>query len=154
MKKYILLTLIGSFLLASCVEKTFDPVLQIGPAPAISSPAAGTSFELMEDNAGSVMTIFEWSAAEFGFAAGVDYTVQLDVAGNNFADAITLGLVNALSLEDVTVGTVNNIMLTKSLPDGVATTMEVRVLAKIRRRFRARIAWETCGFFPLNKLGI
>ena len=131
MKKYFLLTLIGSFLLASCVEKTFDPVLQIGPAPAISTPAAGTTFELKEDNAESVMTIFAWSAADYGFDAGVDYTVELDVAGSGFSDPITLGLVNALTLNGVTVGTINNIMLTKGLPDGVATAMEVRVLADV-----------------------
>lgn len=131
MKKYIILSLVASLFLTSCVEKLFDPVLEIGPAPSISAPAAGASFELMEDNAENIMTVFSWSAADFGFQAGVDYTVEIDVAGNDFADPTTLGIVSGLSLEDVTVGTMNNIMLTKGRPDGVATSMEVRVRAVV-----------------------
>lgn len=131
MKKYIVLSCFFLIALYSCDEKTFDPVVVPGDAPVLTTPSAGTDFVLNENEEDNVMSIFDWTAADFGYQAGIDYTVQLDAAGNDFAEGITLGIVNALSLNTVTVGKINNILLAKGLPFGFANELEVRVCASV-----------------------
>jgi len=130
-KRYISLVLLAGLLLTACDDKVFDPVLKIGAAPAISSPAAGSSFVLTEADADKLLTTFSWSAADFGFQAAVDYAVELDVAGNDFADPATLGIVSGLQLETVTVGQMNNLLISKGLPDNVPAQLELRVVATV-----------------------
>lgn len=126
-KIYFIFTLSVLLLLGACTEKELDPVLKIGAAPAITSPSGGTSFVLLEDEEDQVLTNFTWSIADFGFISAVSYTLEIDQAGNNFADAITLGVANNPIIDDITVGKVNSIMISKGLPDGVATSMEIRI---------------------------
>lgn len=129
-KKYFIL-LVTAFIAVSCVEKELNPILQIGDAPSITSPTGDASFVLTEDKADDLLATFSWTEADFGFSAAVSYTVEIDVAGNSFADAVTLAVVNGLSMEDLTVGKLNGIMLAKGRPDGVASAMDVRVVATI-----------------------
>ncbi|MEZ4775660.1 MAG: SusE domain-containing protein [Bacteroidia bacterium] len=129
-KKYFIL-LATALIAVSCVEKELNPILQIGDAPSITSPTGDASFVLTEDKADDLLPTFAWTAADFGFSAAVTYTVEIDVAGNSFADAVTLAVVNGLSMEDLTVGKLNGIMLAKSRPDGVASAMDVRVVATV-----------------------
>ena len=100
----------------SCEDKALDPVVQLGANPTLISPGGGSAFVLEEANQDAVMTTFEWTAAEFGYQAAINYAVEIDVAGNNFENAITLGSGTALSLNDVTVGKVNSILLASGLP--------------------------------------
>ena len=131
MKKYIIYSLVILGVLTSCTKKELTPIVKLGPAASISNPASGSSFTLAEDAQDEVMSVFSWSAADFGFQAGVDYDLQMDKAGNNFADVISLGVVNSLSIEDITEGQMNAILLTKGLPDGVAAALELRVVATV-----------------------
>ncbi len=128
--KYAFLLLALSAVLLSCSDDDFGPVLQIGAAPQITSPASGSAFVLQEENADQVMTTFEWTAADFGFQAAVSYRLELDLAGNGFEDAVTLGVVNTRSL-DVIVGDINNILLTKELPGETPADIEFRVVATV-----------------------
>lgn len=130
-KKYILFPLLAIGLLSGCLEEEVGPFLKLGNAPSITSPTAGNSFVLTEDNASSIVSAFTWTAADFGYNAGIDYELQLDKAGNNFASPISLGIVNALSIDDVTVGKLNGILLANGLPDNVGAAMEIRVVATV-----------------------
>ncbi|MBK8556956.1 MAG: SusE domain-containing protein [Lewinellaceae bacterium] len=77
MKKYFLLSLFALLLLAGCKDDEFGPVLQVGNAPAFSSPANGTEFILTEDKASEVFADFESVESEYGFDAAVTYTLEL-----------------------------------------------------------------------------
>ncbi len=127
--KYISLALILSGLW-SCEDGALDPVVRPGSAPVISNPGPGTSFVLSESQASSILTTIEWSAADFGFQAGVSYNVQLDMAGNNFADAVTLGTVAGISL-DVTQDKINNILLSSGIEEAIPVNIEIRVRASV-----------------------
>ena len=131
MKKYIIFSIVILGVLTSCTKKELTPIVKLGPAASMSSPTSGASFTLAEDAQDEVMTEFTWSAADFGFQAGVDYDLQMDVAGNNFDDAISLGVVNALSIDNITEGEINAILLAKGLPDGVPSALELRVVASV-----------------------
>ena len=131
MKKILGFIFGAALFLTACTEKDKEPVLQIGDSPSFTAPAASTAYVLTEATAGEQFDLFSWSAASFGFDAAVSYTVELDKAGNNFADPVTIGTVNALSLEGVTKGKINNILLTKGLPADEASDVEFRIAAKV-----------------------
>lgn len=131
MKKYLSLVLGAVFLLSSCTEKDKDPVLQVGAGPSFTAPAANTAYVFTEATANETMALFTWTAASYGFDAAVAYTLELDKAGNNFAEPIVVGTVNALSLDGITKGKINNILLTKGLPADEASDVEFRLAAKV-----------------------
>ncbi|MBU6340981.1 MAG: SusE domain-containing protein, partial [Bacteroidetes bacterium] len=132
MKQYLLLLLLSVLAFTACKDEATDPVLNLGNAPAFTSPSNGTSYVLTEAKKDDVFAVFNWSAAEFGFQAGVTYTLQMDVAGKNFADPIILGSTNKLSLGTITVGAMNNFLFTsKSLSAGDPHEMEFRLAAKV-----------------------
>ncbi|MCC7466371.1 MAG: SusE domain-containing protein [Saprospiraceae bacterium] len=132
MKKILSLSLGVALLLSACTEKDKEPILAAGNAPQITSPANGASIVLAESTAGELASIFSWTAAEFGFQAGVNYTLELDKAGNNFGDPITVGSINALELDNVTQEKLNNILIAgKDLPAEEFSNVEFRVVARI-----------------------
>jgi len=131
MKKYIIISFLAALIFAGCQEKALDPVLAIGAASSISAPASGTSFILDLADADQTLTTFEWSGTDFGFPAGVSYTVQLDVTDGSFANPLTLGSVNALSFSDLTVGGFNTTLLANGVADGVENDVFVRIMAVI-----------------------
>lgn len=130
MRNYIFLSIIA-LLFAACEEQELDPVLKLGNAPQLTAPTSGASFVLAEADADNALTTFTWSAADFGFQSATTYRVEMDKVGNNFADPITL--ISGITLEstDLTVGKLNNILLTKELPAEVASDIELRVCASV-----------------------
>ena len=131
MKKFLGFIFGTALLLSACSEQTKDPVLQLGAAPAITAPAASSAFTLTESKANETFSVFTWTAASYGFDAAVSYTLELDKAGNNFADPVVVGTVNALTLDGITNGKINNILLSKGLPADEASNIEFRLAAKV-----------------------
>lgn len=131
MKKYLSLIFGAALLITACTDNDKDPVLQVGPAPSITAPAANSSFVLQESTGGDEFGVFTWTAASFGFDAAVNYTLELDKAGNNFQDPIVVGAVNALSLAGITNNKINNILLSKGLPADESSDVEFRVVARV-----------------------
>ena len=130
-KQYIFLGLLMVFALFACEEKELDPVVQIGAAPSITAPSSGTTFTLEEANQENAIATFEWTGADFGYQAAVSYSIDIDQKGNDFANAISLGTTNTTSIEDITIGKVNAILLASGLPFGFDNEMEIRVCATI-----------------------
>lgn len=128
LKKIFLWSLAISLVAFSCDDDRDLVVLQIGDAPAFTAPAAGLAVDITEETLGETLADFSWSPADYGYAAGVNYTLETDVAGNGFAEAVNLGSTTRFNL---TIGNdqMNTIMLTKGLPGGVFTDMEFRLTA-------------------------
>lgn len=131
MKKILSLALGVAFFLGACTEKDKEPILAPGAAPSITSPSGGTSFVLTDSTTADIFADFTWTAADFGFDAGVSYTLELDKAGNNFAEPVTVGSVNGLTLTGITQDKINTILLTKDLPGQEEANVEFRVVAKL-----------------------
>ena len=131
MKKYILSILAIVILFTACKEKENDPVIRLGAVPVLTSPSAGTLFTLDETMADELLAGAAWTAADFGYEAGISYSFEIDAVGNDFAEAITLGTTTELSLGNLTQGKLNNILLAKGLPFGFDNDLEVRVCAKV-----------------------
>ena len=131
MKKYILSILTLAVLFTACKEKENDPVINLGATPTLTSPSAGSSFTLDETTADDLLPTATWTAADFGYQAGITYSVEIDAAGNNFAEAISLGSTTGLSLGELTQARLNNILLAKGLPFGFDNELELRVCARV-----------------------
>lgn len=131
MKKIFTLMFGALLLWSACTEKDKEPLLNPGAAPTITSPSGGTAFVLDSATQQEVFSTFSWTEADFGYQAGVSYTLELDKAGNSFAAPITVGTINGLKLEGVTKGKINAILLAKDLPGEEVADVEFRVVAKI-----------------------
>ncbi|RMG78973.1 MAG: SusF/SusE family outer membrane protein [Bacteroidetes bacterium] len=123
--------LCAALFLGSCEDVALDPVVNPTTAPTLTSPSAGSVFTLDESQSGASVATFEWTAADFGYSAGITYTLELDLAGNDFADAVTIGVTNRTAFSDLTVGKLNNILLAKGLPFGFENELEIRVCASV-----------------------
>ncbi|MBL7825130.1 MAG: SusE domain-containing protein [Saprospiraceae bacterium] len=121
----------AALLFAACTEKEKEPVLQIGAAPSFTAPASNNAYVLADTTANEIFDVFTWTAASFGFDAAVSYTLEMDKAGNDFADPLTVGTVNALTLEGITKGKINTLMLSKELPASEPSDVQFRLVAKV-----------------------
>ena len=132
-KIYPILSLIaGLAFLVSCEKEVREPVVGVYTAPEITAPADGSSYILTDSTEDNIMTTFSWSPADFGFQASVFYTLELDLAADNFANPAILGITNTTSM-DVLEGTVNNALLTLNAFPGEAANVQVRVTAAIHK---------------------
>lgn len=101
-------------------------------AAAITNLSDGASVELKKADA-DVLLNYEWSAADFGYTASINYTLQLDVQGSNFANAIDLGTTNNAFTVSVLTSELNNKLLSlKADPaDPAPLAVEYRVKASV-----------------------
>ncbi len=114
-----------------CDDKTFDPVLQSGTSGALTGPAGEIVLELNENNIDEAFGPITWTASDYGFDAAVSYTVEMDLAGAEFVDPTALGTVNTTSLDDVTNGELNNLLLSKGAAGNSVVEVEMRVKSEI-----------------------
>lgn len=119
---------VAGLALSGCSDTT-DPVIGETMPAVLAAPAADT-YVLSLDQAEETLTTLEWKAAGFGAQVAITYDVQLDVAGNEFQNAVLLGSTNETSLE-VKVSDMNKYLLAKDLPAGQAAAVEIRVVSSI-----------------------
>ena len=130
--------ILGFFALAigftACEDDNIKAVLKTDVAPnTLNAPASG-NYVLVMENKDQAMETFTWTAPDFGFKAGVNYRVQIDYAGNNFADAKEIASTNGLRSE-INTGEVNDILLGMGLTPDEAADIEVRVVSSISNQF-------------------
>lgn len=120
-----------ALLLQSCKDEAFGPTIGTGTAPSITAPAAGTAYTFLEADAANAFPEFTWTAATYGFDAGITYTLQMDKPGNNFADPVSLGIVNGLKFSGKTILDINNALIGIGLAPDVEHNIEFRVVAHV-----------------------
>lgn len=126
--------LMSLLLMYSCNKDDKDPVLntsEVKPA-AFTSPAAGATFVLLEDNKDQVLTKFTWTAPEYSFSdlANTSYRLEMDLAANNFSSPIFVKNIDGNEIE-YTVGAMNILMLNNNIPIEVSTAVSFRLLSHI-----------------------
>jgi len=131
--KYVLATLSLLFVLGACTEDKkliYDPN-NVSPGQLANINA---SYVLDATNAAGVAQVFNWGAFDMGYSATVTYALEMDIAGNNFANAIDLTSGNALSAS-ITVGQLNAVMIKLQqiygFADNTAQNVEFRVKGSI-----------------------
>ena len=127
--KYIVFAGLVGVVAWACTDDTVGPVLHKNGGLAITSPANGDVVELKEANATQPVTI-TWSPADYGFQAATSYRVELDKAGNNFAEPAVLANVTSTSAS-ISQGDLNNILLAKELEGESPSQVDIRVIATV-----------------------
>lgn len=133
MKNIYNLLLVGLTVFAiSCSNDPVGPTLINDniEAPILTAPTSNSTFTFAESTLGSAFPTFTWNPADFGFPAGVQYTLEMDLAANSFADPITLGNTSGKEL-GVLNSKINSVLLIKNVPDKVLTDISFRLIAKI-----------------------
>lgn len=115
----------------ACEKETFDPVLRLGAASSISTPADGTSIVIAEGTENGEFAAFSWTAADFGFPAGAAYSVQMDLAGNNFATPVAIVPAASALTASVKNSVVNNFLIGRGIAGGTQQAVEIRVRAAV-----------------------
>jgi len=130
MKRFIYSAIAVLLVFAACTKEEMGPVISENPTPpALITPTAGSSVEITADTFTSVIN-FEWSAADFGFDAAINYTVQADVGDQGFAEPVeivkTFNTTGAITLDEL-----NNKLLAAGAVAGAMNDLKFRVTAKV-----------------------
>jgi hypothetical protein len=122
-----------AFVFASCED---DPqaVLNSNIQPNELKPLPSDSYVLTADDKATTMETLEWTVPDFGYKAAATYTVQIDYAGNGFADAIDVVTVNNATSTALNVGSFNDQLLGLGLTPEEAAEIEIRVRATINNK--------------------
>ncbi len=129
----LVLSLVSILAVVSCQKDEIRVIKSDTPvAPAITNLTDGASVELLKADA-DVPVAYEWSMSDFGFAASVTYTLQLDKQGNDFANAQDLGTTNNMGTLTVLTSELNSkLLLLKTDPqDPAPLAVEYRVKATV-----------------------
>jgi starch-binding outer membrane protein SusE/F len=129
---FLYILMIGIFaMLSSCKkDETKVTVNEIVAANTLK-PLTSSSFVLTLDNATDTFQIFKWNAPDYGFAAAIKYTLQMDKQGNNFASALTLATVTQSDSAIIIASDLNKIMLSNGYDPETESAMEFRVTSWI-----------------------
>ena len=127
---HIFFILMSFTVFAACSDDEPGAILSLGDASVILSPSSGSTYVLEEEKTGNNMTMFRWSPSLFGFTAGITYTLQMDLAGNNFSEPVALATTTETS-PSVTQRRINGVLLDKGIEEAIPVDILVRVAAAV-----------------------
>jgi hypothetical protein len=128
--KTILALVTFVFVFTSCEDDAVKAILKSDVAPnELKAPSSEAYVLTLADKANTLET-FQWTAPDFGFPAAASYTLQIDAAGNNFADAIAV-VTTDLQEAAVNVGAFNDFLLGLGLAPEEAADIDLRVMATV-----------------------
>ena len=115
-------------LLVSCTRDITEPLMSSNPTKPAASDLTLT-VDFTKPNADSPIT-FSWSAADFGFAASITYTLQLSSHSDFSADVVNLYTTQQLTATS-SVRQIDNVLLNWKQAAGTETTLYYRVSASV-----------------------
>lgn len=125
--KLFILTLC-SFALLSCEKDEDQAILRVGTAPMLQ--ASASNIVLTEEDAANDAVVLTWNEADFGYDAAVEYTLQIDTAGNNFATPYTVSMGSDLE-KSWTVEELNTLLTKLKYTAEEANAVPIRIMASV-----------------------
>jgi hypothetical protein len=131
----LLILFVGLSTLFSCEKDEVQEIIKSNPeAPVLTSHVDGFTKEMTKENLSEEMT-FEWHATDYGVNTQIQYQLEVDFAGNEFADPKLIGATLNNSLK-VRSGDLNTILLVGlKAPSGVVADLELRVVSSVNGGF-------------------
>lgn len=133
--KNITRTIVALFTIFAVSCSTDDvqdrPVIQGIDAPVLSAPDDSSIYVLQPENMSQQAERFVWTSANYGGDVAVNYEVQMDVTGGDFAAPAVLGGANSANQVSVSVETLNNACLTLGAEPFEASVYDVRVKSSV-----------------------
>ena len=111
------------------------PVVMPIDAPVLLAPEENTGYVLSIENAANQAERFVWTVANFDEDVAINYTIQLDKTGNEFANPQDLGAVIGATQLSVSVETLNTKVIAAGGEPFVQGTYEVRIKASLNETF-------------------
>ena len=125
----ILLALVA--FLFSCEKDENKVTIKSNITPNALNALSADSFKLSLDNAALNFQDFNWTSVDYGFNTSTTYKVQVDSAGNNFANAMDVAAVTNLNTASINEGDFNKILLNRGFEPGTPVKLDFRVTAII-----------------------
>ena len=106
-------------------------------APVIDASADGTTVVITKTNQDSTV-MFSWQAANYGFNTAINYSVQMDLDGNNFSNPTTLGTTKSITTLKVSLGDLNNkLLLMEADPeDATPLNIDFRIVSSVSNQVK------------------
>ena len=132
MKKILIIIIASSFgFLAACKKTPLTTVSTNIAAPVLSNPTDGSSIDVTLADSAQVLNI-SWAKPNYGVSAVVNYFIQVDSLGKNFAKYYTLAnLTSATSFSLSYNNLSGKLMNGLSLMPNSLSTVELRIGAAI-----------------------
>lgn len=105
---------------------TINATPYVVPITATTSSAAPLTLSI--GNAASSALVLNWNATQYGNLS-FTYKVQVDVNGNNFANAQSFDVEAGATKKDISVGDLNSAAILAGVTAGTAKDLEFRVVA-------------------------
>ncbi len=125
--KILFNTLLAALLLTACEKADDLPFYENGTAPAVTA-SASTIAPVPADSLAAGLTLSWTNPSYASDSATYKYVVEIDRAGNSFANAAQRVITGSLSTTYLNKE-LNNILIDKGLEFGTAYDMEVRVIS-------------------------
>lgn len=126
--KILLLTiLLGVVSMVSCTDETPKVTINKELAANELKSLSASDYVLLKDNEAKIFEKFQWTAPDYGFAASVTYTIQLDTAGNNFAKPVDLVTVTGPLSDSISVGDLDKRLISRGFHADQKSHVEIRV---------------------------
>jgi len=116
---------------SSCEDDALKATLKSDVAPNVLQSPASDTYVLTMDDKGEIMETFEWTSPDYGFQASTSYTLEIDLASNDFASAVDVVTSTTLKQIEVNVGAFNDLLLGLGLAPEEAGDIEMRVVSNI-----------------------
>lgn len=127
--KAALLFAVLAFAQTACEKDEVMTIATKGEAPALT--VSTSDLVLTNENAAKEAIQFSWSPVNYGYQAVVNYTIQLDKKGNNFAKPAEIAAGASLK-KALTTSDINALMINKlKLNAGQLTEVEARVVSTL-----------------------
>jgi len=126
---YILIAVIGFGLLYSCEEKE-KTILEVSNVINLTQPTNNGTIQLTPETATQNVT-FSWDALQYNLTniAPVEYQLQIDTAGNNFADYLVLTTTTETSFSMTQLEFNTFLLGTLKIQPNIVNSVDIRIFA-------------------------
>ena len=132
--KFLFFALAGIVMFSAC-KKEENQVIYDGNASGVTLTANKSTVVLVKETADDVAMTFNWTNPGYSFNTGISsqdvtYTLEMAVAGTNFAEVASKVVIGDLSTS-LTHGELNQMLTSLDLVPGVPQDVEARVIARL-----------------------
>jgi hypothetical protein len=130
----ILVIAITPVALLSCKKDETRAILSVGAVASLSANPTSLVLDSSAANRNNTAIVFNWTAADFGYQAAVNYTLQLAKAGTNFTTNLREISIDGKLTKSFTHAEFNQEALLAGLAPGTNGTLEARIRAAVNSK--------------------
>jgi len=126
--KFLAISSIGLLMLASCKKEGTLIKATSGTPGALTANVSVLPLDKSKVNDPTVVVTFDFTKANFGYSAAITNTLQIDLAGDNWANPTAFTLPVGKLSQGFSTPDFNSLLLKLNIPGGTTATVNVRVV--------------------------